>query len=88
MERIQLRFTIKENSPLENVLKPKTGFNPGNAKHAFLTELSLFSSELFSSGLTDRQRGFCPSCRCTRCAATQRLRLLQLRQLLRLEQWW
>ena len=50
MERIQLRFTIKENSPLENVLKPKTGFNPGNAKHAFLTELSLFSSELFSSG--------------------------------------
>ena len=27
MERIQLRFVIKENSPLENVLKPKTGFN-------------------------------------------------------------
>ena len=52
MERIQLRFTIKENSPLENVLKSKTGFNPGNAKYAFLTELSLFSSELFSSRLT------------------------------------
>ena len=81
MERIQLRFTIKENSPLENVLKPKTGFNPGNAKHAFLTELSLFSSELFSSGLTDRQQGFCPSCLRTRCAGT-----LQPRELLRLEQ--
>ena len=48
MEQIQLRFIIKENSPLENVLKPETRFNPGNAKHAFLTELSLFSSGLFS----------------------------------------
>ena len=48
MERMQLRFIIKENSPLENALKPETRFNPGNAKHAFLTELSLFSSELFS----------------------------------------
>ena len=27
MERIQLRFIIKENSPLENLLKPKTGFD-------------------------------------------------------------
>lgn len=86
MERIQLRFTIKENSPLENVLKPKTGFNPGNAKHAFLTELSLFSSELFSSGLTDRQQGFCPSCLRTRCAGTRRYQSLQPRELLRLEQ--
>ena len=51
MEQIQLRFIIKENSPLENVLKPETRFNPGNAKHAFLTELSQFSAGYFRAGL-------------------------------------
>ena len=89
MERIQLRFVIKENSPLENVLKLKTRFNPGNAKPAFLTELSLFSSELFSSRLMPgrQHEDRYPSC-CfrTRCAGTLAYRLPPLQSLLQSEQ--